>query len=172
MSENLVRVYQNCIQRSLRNFSRKSLIWIFLQFRTLCEDVSAFRQKFGRVVKNAICVSRETLGELFLRKMFPHPFRTLSETISIFCQKVSREKFKSAIYVYTWSIWGKSLFLEKVRFLIFFWHCAKIFLVIWRNNFDAIMETAFYVSINIFDLDEFFVAIVEILSTCQKDSSG
>ena len=35
---------QNCLLHSPLNFSRKSLYWFFFQFRTLCEDISAFCQ--------------------------------------------------------------------------------------------------------------------------------
>ena len=101
---------------------------------------------------------------MFLRKRFSHRFRTLSDVISIFCQTVFREAFKSAIFGYRWSFRGIYFFWKKHIFCSFS-DTARTFLGFVEEFFVAIMETAFDVSIGSFWEKNFLRKKITILLT-------
>ena len=145
LSENLVRVCQNCIQRSLWNFSRKSLIWTFFSFSDTLRTYSGILpKKWQSRQKCNLRIQRNIWRVVFEETVFSS-FSDIEWQFFDLLSTIFREVFKSAIFVYRWSLRGNYFFCKKYIFCSFS-DIARTFFVLLEECFVAIVETAFYVS--------------------------
>ena len=145
LSENLVRVCQNCIPHSLWNFSMKNFYWTFFSIPdTLRRYFGVLSTKWQCRQKRNLRIQRNIWRVVFEETVFSS-FSDIEWQFFDLLSTIFREVFKSAIFVYRWSLRGNSFFLEKVYSLFIFGHCANNF---WSSGrfFCRNCRISFYVS--------------------------
>ena len=132
LSENLVRVCQNCIQRSLWNFSGKSLIWIFFIFAHFAKLFRHSAKKVAESSKMQSAYQEKHLASCFWEKCFlivsGHWVKILQSFVKQFFVRFSKVQSSD-----TDDHLGENVFSGKTIFFVHFRTLREHFLVFWKN---------------------------------------